>query len=329
MSHRRLFSTLFTAVFMVSSAVISFAAGAQQVKETTASAIKTFKDCADCPEMVVIPPGSFDMGSTVEERTREGVIPKFFDREGPIHRVTFKKAFALARTEVTRGQYAQFVADTKRPDPVGGCGAFNREEDNWHDRPPFSWRNTSFYQNDNHPVACLSWNDANDFVKWFAQKTGKPYRLASEAEWEYAARAGTKTARYWGDSAVAGCKLANFMSAETFDRLGRPKSLQDELVCNSPRSFTQEVGSYPPNPWGLYDMFGNVYELVADCFHPDYNGAPTDGSAWAEPGCKEHMLRGGAYYSAPSLVRAAHRAGPVSPDQHANSESLRLARDLP
>jgi formylglycine-generating enzyme required for sulfatase activity len=328
------FAVLRAAVLLCAAWLAAFATSAQEPAGAPAPAVKTasvktFSDCADCPEMVVIPPGSFDMGSTIEERTREGVSPKFFDREGPVHHVTIAKSFAMGRTEVTRGLYAQFVAETHRPDPPGGCGAFNLATDSWHDRPPYSWRNTSFYQSDDHPAACLSWNDANDFAAWMARKTGKPYRLATEAEWEYAARAGTKTARYWGDAAEPGCKLANFMTAETVARLGNPKSWQDAIVCTSPRSFTQPVGSFPPNPWGLSDMIGNVYELIADCYHPNYNGAPTDGSAWNEPGCTEHMLRGGAFYSTTWLARSAHRGGPVGPDQHANAAGLRLVRDLP
>ena len=292
--------------------------------------VPSFQDCSDCPEMVSIPPGSFDMGSTVEERTREGVIPKFFDREGPVHRVTIPRAFAMARTEVTRGLYARFVRETDRPDPPRGCAPFDPATDTWPERLPYSWRNPKFEQTDDHPAACLSYTDARDFAAWLAKTTGKPYRLASEAEWEYAARAGTTTARYWGDAAGPLCTLANTISAGTVARLGNPKSWQDQLVCSSSRSYTQPVGSYPPNPFGLYDMIGNVYEYIADCWHKDYVGAPTDGSAWMDAGgCAEHMLRGGAYYSTTWLARSAHRGGPVKADQHPSAGGARVVRDLP
>ena len=292
--------------------------------------VQTIRDCVDCPEMIVIRPGTFLMGSTVEERTREGVIPKFFDREGPVHRVTLTRAFAMSRNKVTRGQYAQFVQDTNRPDPVHGCGPFDPATDSWPERLPYSWRNPKFAQTDDHPAACLSYVDARDFAAWLAKKTGQPYRLATEAEWEYAARAGTTTARWWGDDAGRLCTMANTISAGTVAALGNPKSWQDQLVCSSARSYTVPVGSFPPNPFGLNDMIGNVYEYIADCYHPDYVGAPTDGSAWLEPGgCKEHMLRGGAYYSTTWLARSAHRGGPVKADLHPSAGGARVTRDLP
>ena len=129
-----------------------------------AAAEPTIRDCSDCPEMVVIAPGTFLMGSSVEERTREGVIPKFFDREGPVHRVTLARAFAMSRNEITRGLYARFVPEPKRPDPVHGCGAFDPATDSWPDRLPYSWRDPKFAQTDDHPAACLRYRDARDFA---------------------------------------------------------------------------------------------------------------------------------------------------------------------
>lgn len=292
--------------------------------------VTTFKDCPDCPDMISIAPGKFVMGSTPEERTREGVIPKFYEREGPPHEVTIHKRFAMSQNEITRGMYARFVAETGRPDPETGCGAFDPETDTWHDRKPYSWRDPKFYQTDLHPAACLSYRDARDFASWLAKRTGKPYRLATEAEWEYAARAGTTTARYWGESATPVCVMANTITAETVHRLGDPKSWKNALVCTADRSYTQPVGSFPPNPWGLNDMIGNVYEYVADCYHDNYRGAPVDGSAWLDQGvCKEgYMLRGGAYYSTTWLARSAHRGGPVALDQHPSAAGIRVVRDL-
>ena len=292
--------------------------------------VEVFRDCPDCPEMVTIQPGSFIMGSSVAERTREGVAERFFDREGPEHRVTIGKPFAMGRYEIRRGLYARFVRETQRPDPVHGCAPFDPETDTWRERPPYSWRNTKFEQTDEHPAACLSYLDARDFAAWLARTTGQPYRLATEAEWEYAARAGTTTARYWGDAPGPLCTLANTMSTGTVDKLGKPKSWQDQLVCSSARSYTLPVGSFPPNPWGLNDMIGNVYEYIADCWHPDYVGAPGDGSAWMDAGgCKAHMLRGGAYYSTTWLARVAHRGGPVRADQNPSAGGVRVVRDLP
>ena len=277
-----------------------------------------------------MPPGSFVMGSSVEERQREGVIEKFFEREGPQHRVTLSKPFAMGRHEITRGLYARFVHEPARPDPANGCGAFDAATDSWPDRPPYSWRNPKFDQTDEHPVACLSFADARDFTAWLARSTGKAYRLPTEAEWEYAARAGSSTARYWGDAPGLLCTMANTISSGTVAALGNPKSWMDQLVCTAPRSYTMPVGSFPPNPFGLHDMIGNVYEYVADCYHSSYAGAPTDGSAWLDAGgCAMHMLRGGAYYSPTWLARVAHRGGPVHADQHPSAGGLRVVRDLP
>ena len=125
---------------------------------------QTIRDCSDCPVMVVISPGTFLMGSTIEERRREGVIPKFFDREGPVHRVTLTRPFAMSRDKVTRGLYARFVEDTHRPDPAHGCAPFDPSTDTWPERLPYSWRDPKFMQSDDHPAACLSYLDARDFA---------------------------------------------------------------------------------------------------------------------------------------------------------------------
>ena len=313
--------------YLCTAMLLAPAAGAQP-QAITAAPATMFRDCADCPEMVIVPAGAFEMGSSADERVREGVPARFADRETLVHGVTIAKPFAMSRSEITRGMYARFVADTKRPDPVA-CGVFNPDTDSWKERSGYSWRKTGFEQTDEHPVACISFNDAHDFANWLAKKTGKPYRLASESEWEYAARGGTTTARYWGEAAEPGCELANIMTAETVARLGNPRSWANKLVCTSPRAFTVPVGSFPPNPFGLHDMIGNVYEFVADCFHPTYAGAPADGSVWKEPACKQFMLRGGAFHSAPWLARIAARGGPVEPDYHPLASGIRVARDLP
>ncbi len=310
--------------------LLALPACAQAQAKSAPTSAPTFRDCSGCPEMVTIPPGSFTMGSSAEERSREGVSEKFFDREGPQHRVTIAKAFAMARDEITRGLYARFVRETQRPDPDKGCAPFDPATDTWPERLPYSWRNTGFEQTDAHPAACLSYQDARDFAAWLARSTGRPYRLPTEAEWEYAARGGTATARYWGDAAGPLCTLANTMSTGTVEKLGKPKSWQDQLVCSSARSYTQPAGSFAANPFGLNDMLGNVYEYVADCYHADYAGAPADGSAWLDAGgCTAQMLRGGAYYSPTWLARSAHRGGPVRADQHPSAGGLRVVRDLP
>jgi formylglycine-generating enzyme required for sulfatase activity len=287
-----------------------------------------FSDCAvDCPTMVVIPAGAFDMGSTEEERRQQGVPQAFADREGPRHRVTIARPFAMARTETLRAIYARFIDETKRPDPPG-CDVHNAPADRWETQPGLSWRNPGFAQTDEEPAVCVSWTDAKAFAAWLARKTSKPYRLPTEAEWEYAARGGTTTARYWGDGPEDVCRFANIMTYATLERLGFPKSSQDRLVCAGPHAFTTKAGAYPANPFGLYDMIGNVWEWVEDCYHPNYVGAPTDGSAWAEAGCGKRIDRGGGFHGSPWVARAAVRSGPLDADIHAVGVGLRVVRDM-
>ena len=295
---------------------------------TSAHGLTRFRDCVDCVEMVAIPKGTFEMGSTLEERAAENVPVKFGDREGPRHHVTIGRAFAMSRTAITRGEYAGFVTATHRPDPPS-CGVFNAKLDNWAPQPGYSWRNTGFPQTDDDPAACISWQDAHDYAAWLAQRTGKPYRLPSEEEWEYAARGGTSTIRYWGDGRQDICARVNIMTAKTVQKLGSPKSWQDKLVCASSHAFTQKVGSYAANPFGLYDMLGNVFQWVSDCYHPNEFGAPADGSSWDEENCTMRLPKGGAFHSLTWLARPAFHGGPVPPQVHTVAAGIRVVRNLP
>lgn len=287
---------------------------------------EVLRDCATCPEVVVIPAGSFVMGSTLEERQREGVPDLFGNREQPQHKVNFAKAFALGRTEVTVAQYAQFVAETKRPID-DDCLGFDREKDNWGLKKG-SWRNPGFKQSDKDPAVCISYRDASDYAAWLAKKTGKPYRLASEAEWEYAARAGTTTARYWGDSPRTLCENANVMSSATLADIGWPESWQDKLICVGRHAWSMPVASFEANPFGVYDVYGSVWEWVADCAHDNYVGAPTDGSAWMEPKCEKYLVRGGAFHSEFWIARSATRGAGIAPTNRPVASGFRVARNL-
>ncbi|TVR82715.1 MAG: hypothetical protein EA405_05845 [Rhodospirillales bacterium] len=211
-----------------------------------------------CPEMVVIPPGTFLMGSPENEQDRTS-------DEGPQHRVTIAKPFAIGRFAVTFAEYDHF------------CDATG------HDKPK-----DEGWGRGRRPVINVSWEDAQAYVVWLSRKTGKPYRLPSEAEWEYACRAGTTTRFTFGDEITE--KQANF-------------------GANVRR--TTNVGVYPPNPWGLHDMHGNVWEWCEDCWHPNYRGAPDDGRAWGgEDGgnCERRVLRGGSWlFTRARLVLSAYR----------------------
>jgi formylglycine-generating enzyme len=287
---------------------------------------KTFKDCADvCPEMVVIPAGSGIMGSTHEEQTLQGVAPSFAEREGPQVTVTIAKPYAMSKTEITRGQYARFVADTKRDVPKQ-CAVYNKENDTWTGEFGNTWDNPGFAQTDDHPAVCISWTDATDYAAWMAKKTGKTYRLASEAEWEYAARGGAKTAYFWGDSVQPICEKANVMTSATIQAIGTPESWLDKLVCASDRSWSVPVGTFEPNAFGVHDMIGSVWEWISDCSSPTHEGAPLDGSPQTKGDCTKKMVKGGAFHSVPWLARPATRGTGQSGVNHPVAAGIRLVR---
>ena len=234
-----------------------------------------FRDCPSCPEMVVLPGGSFLMGSPLEVWSSS--------EERPHHPVTIAEPLAVGRYEVTFDEWDACVAE-------GGCACYEPEDNDWG--------------RGRRPVINVSWEDAQDYLYWLGQKTGKPYRLLSEAEWEYAVRAGTTTAYYWGDYDKRGrdaiCAYAN-VGESAFDCDGEEKTLP--------------VGSFRPNPFGLYDMIGNVQEWTADCWNDTYDGAPADGRAWQQGDCTLRVTRGRSFYwedrySADFRSAARHTARP-------------------
>jgi formylglycine-generating enzyme required for sulfatase activity len=239
---------------------------------------KSFTDCQTCPEMIVIPAGHFEMGSNEH------------DEEKPIHHIVISKAFALGKTEVTQGQWKDIMGNN--PSYYKECG-------------------------DDCPVEQISWKDAKEFVQKLTAKTNKQYRLPSEAEWEYACRAGNNN-EYCGSDKIDG---VGWYGAHSY-----PKG-------NSRKS-TNPVATKLPNLWGLYDMSGNVWEWVEDNFHDNYvdndnnkNEAPTDGSAW-QGDDEMRVIRGGSWVSEPQNVRATGRAGDA-PSIRNYDYGFRLARTLP
>lgn len=275
---------------------------------------KTFRDCPDCPEMVVIPPGSFDMGSP---RFEAGLN----DTEGPVHRVNIS-AFALGKTEITRGQFATFVSETNYN---AGDNCLTFEDGKWEERNGRNWRDPGYLQEDSHPAACLSWNDAKAYTEWLSRKTGKQYRLPTEAEWEYAARGNTGTARYWGDSTDQACGYANVGDAAMKAQV--QGVAWDTHNCTDGYAYTAPVGSFKANAFGLNDMIGNVWEWVEDSFHNSYEGAPTDARVWQGDGTKR-VLRGGSWIHEPLDAQAASRHW-FEPSFRDFSFGFRLARMLP
>jgi formylglycine-generating enzyme required for sulfatase activity len=233
----------------------------------------TFKECANCPEMVVVPGGTFMMGSPENEAGR-------YSNEGPQRLVTIATPFALGKFEITSVEWSACVAHkgcespTGWVDPDAGFQVLLRHYLNFTGWPPSP-----------HPQA--SWEKAKQYVAWIAKLTDKPYRLLTEAEWEYAARAGKQTRYSWGDEIGTG-----------------------NASCNGCGALSAQVGQFAPNKFGLYDMHGNVSEWVEDCYNDNYDGAPTDGSAWtARGGCPHRVVRGGSREDVPERLRSASRSG--------------------
>jgi len=250
--------------------------------------------CADrpgeAPEMVIIPAGRFLMGSPEDEPQRD-------DDEGPRRWVTVQP-FALARCEVTVADFRRFVAETgyeTDAEREGGCAGLISGE--VVEDASISWRSPGWPQREQHPVTCISWNDAQAYLAWLSVRTGQQYRLPSEAEWEYAARAGSTTRFHTGDCITT--DQANFDG--NFPAEDCPEGQY--------REETIEVGSFAPNDFGLYDMHGNVWEWVADCWNDSYERAPDDGSAWRTGDCGRAVLRGGSWSLNGRFLRSAARSG--------------------
>jgi len=243
----------------------------------------SFKECASCPEMIVIPAGSFVMGSPDGEKNRA-------NNEGLQHRVTFARPFAVGRFAVTFDEWDACVAD-------GDCNGYSPNDGGWG--------------RGRRPVIYVSWNDAKTYVHWLSNKTGKAYRLLSEAEREYVTRAGTATPYWWGASIST--RLANY-----YDGAGSGREDQQQ---------TLPVDSFQPNPWGLYPVHGNIWEWTEDCYHDDYRGAPSDGSAWTSGDCGSRVIRGGSWTDLPGNLRAASRTSASAGDWD-GLEGFRVARTL-
>ena len=258
---------------------------APDIAKTTEAPPRTFRDCDDCPLMVALPGGTFTMGSPANEAERS-------DDEGPQHKVTIEP-FAIGKTEVTFAEWHACVA-------AGGCDGYRPGDNGWG--------------RGSRPVINVSWQDAQVYVAWLSKRSGKPYRLPTEAEWEYAARAGTTTPFSFG--ATISTAQANYDGNYAYGG-----GLKGEY-----RQQTVPAGSLPANPWGLHEMHGNVREWVEDCWHDNYQGAPRDGWAWSGQ-CSYRVGRGGSWVNNPgtSVRRTAIRH---VPDVRSNVLGFRVARTL-
>ncbi|MGC4028469.1 MAG: formylglycine-generating enzyme family protein [Steroidobacteraceae bacterium] len=297
---------------------------AVQISVPASTPGSTFRSCEDCPSMVVIPSGSFKMGSDRMEGNRTSL---------PIRDITIAKPFALAQTEVTEAQFAQFMKETKVFPPEASCISadpkvgFSRFYASW------GWNNIEDASGNrpDFPVRCVSWYMAKGYVDWLANKTGLPYRLPSEAEWEYAAKAGKSTDWWWGDNLDPICEYENGLDLSA-QKAGISAASGTVMPCDDGFGGLAPAGSKKPNPFGLYDMHGNVWEWVQDCWSEKYPAEPVDGSAY-EPdsscrGDRRRNIKGGSFRSPIEQMRPTYHAG----DPAANSLAtfgFRIAMDLP
>jgi len=270
------------------------------------------RDGDDLPEMVEIPAGRFMMGIPPAESKREGATD-IDNSARPRHEVTIARPFWFGRHPVTRGEYAAFVAATDRPTPDKALTYEPDDKGEWStaERDGRNWRNPGFEQTDRDPVVCVSHEDAMDYIVWINTRRNpytEPYRLPSEAEREYAARAGTETARFWGDGRDRTCRFANVADRSLMTVLNEPFDKERFFDGDDFYAFTAPVGSFLPNPFGLSDMLGNVWEWTADPWHEDYKGAPSNGSVWTTGAtAASRVLRGGSWFNDPRIVRAGFR----------------------
>jgi sulfatase modifying factor 1 len=272
--------------------------------------------------MVMLPQGSFIMGAPPAEEERENVPSYFRGHSVPQHLVRIRYWLAIAKFDVTRDEYAQFVADTNRRDP-DSCYTIDVASGRENDTNGANWHSPGYSQTGRDPVVCVSWDDAQAYVSWLSAKTGHVYRLPTEAEWEYAARAGSTTARYGSDSPAQLCRYINHADLNYSEQHPRDSDVNRE--CRDGYAFTSPVGSFPPNQFGLYDMLGNVWQWNEDCWNDNYNGAPSDGSSWQGGDCGRHVVRGAAYSNAPGLVLSAVRSRYKSSGRD-HSGGFRVAR---
>lgn len=284
-----------------------------------AGAGKAFRDCEHCPEMVPLPPGAFMMGASQKEMKQL----KYVQWATPQHQVSIGYPFAIGRFEITVDEFDAYVKETGAQ--VGGkCGIRTIESgpnkfkyngtlvqggDKTENAPYVIYIGDGSYAQPGLPVTgrqpavCVSRNEMKDYLDWLSMKANKHYRLPTEAEWEYAYRAGTDTFNYWGNDFKQTCDYANFADRKSGYQAGMAASCSEKMHPD----WTAEVGSYKPNPWGLYDMGGNAQEAVEDCFHKSYQGAPADGSPWTEPHCVLFAARSGDYELTQFSMRASER----------------------
>jgi formylglycine-generating enzyme required for sulfatase activity len=283
------------------------------------------KDCPDCPLVNVIPAGRFMLGSPPND-------PEASTQTGEIAQlpVVIDRAFAMGRTEITRGQYRAFAQATQRT-PIGDCrvaeaGGFVR-------KTQATWENPGFHKTpvDDDPVVCVSWDDAHAYAEWLSGVTGHHYRLPSETEWEYAARSGTQGTRFFAqndsDEMSLVSRVCDYANVYDFSAQQQLQWGIPHARCNDGVAEISPVAKYKPNAFDLYDMLGNAREWLEDCYTASYVGRPADGQPWVWAGCPRRGVRGGSFASRPSEARSAQRGNELQATRQ-NDLGFRVVREL-
>lgn len=328
-------AVLLTAVlaWIALCSITSVMAGESSEQYTPDFAVtEAIRDCATCPELVLIPAGAFLMGADISEPRTLG-LPEFWaTREQPVHRVTVARPFYLGKYEVSRGEFAQFVAATGYS-PAPGCWHFVGSE--WLFDEARNWQDAGIDQDDGHPVTCINWLDAQAYLAWLSRKSGQSYRLASESEWEYAVRAGTRTVYWFGDDPERICDFVNLGDITTREHFGWDQTeIQYEMMdnwkgqdCRDGYATTAPVRETAANPFGLHGMLGNANEWVADCWNDDHSEAPSDQAArLTGADCGLRVMRGQGWTAIAASTRPAFRLKMNATDRRFTF-GFRVARD--
>ncbi len=293
------------AVLMCSSAV------------AMAKPMRILRDARYAPEMVVVPAGSVLIGSTEAETIREGRTPPAAAAAERPQRMVTLPSFAVGRYHVTRKEFAAFVDATGRNQ--SGCLVALGPVWTNGPLPDRSFRDVGFPQGDDEPALCVNWDDANAYAAWLSARTGHHYRLLTEVEWEYAARGGTTTARWWGDDPSTICVHAN--GGDRDYAAVMPSDKTANLTCSDGFAHTSPVGHFAPNPFGLHDVYGNAWQWTADCFTAVPGAPPPPGP------CLARSIRGGSWHNSVATLRSATRSSlPVG--MRSASLGFRVMREL-
>lgn len=292
-----------------------------------AESVESFRDCEDCPEMIAIPAGAFEMGTSLTALEATQVPEPFAAYQTPQHNVELTQPFAIGKYPVTRAEFERFVNATgHRVKEV--CWSWNAAAERYEQQQRLTWRNPGFPQTALDPAVCVSWDDAKAYVAWLSQITDQPYRLPSESEREYATRGGAETAWPWGNVSGAICNYANVSDRSRLAvHVATPLTRETGFDCEDGFVYTAPVGSFAPNAYGIYDILGNVWEWVEDCFQETYKQAPTDGTAAQLNQCEHRTLRGGSWFTFTFLDRPGARYGAAATDRSGHI-GFRVAREF-